>query len=309
MLIIDAMHTINLRKLDLNLLLILQILLEEHSVSRAAARLGLTQSAMSHALSRLRRTFDDVLLVRRGHTMIPTPRAEELAGPLRQVLGAIDQMVGPDAFDPHRAHGTIRIATADYGLAVLLPSVLRNLNQQAPHLNIECEDWSEHTLEHLKTGFLDFAWGGQETFPGMEVMPLFEECFYGVVSSQHPLAGQEVGLKEYLAFPHALVDIIDSRMTGIDRLLEKDGYKRRILLKIPHFLAAPFVINNSDLIATLPGRIADRFTGDTGIPLAKFVAPVDAGEFPYCLIWHDRRTEDPLHRWVRQLMRESARAE
>src|SRR5690606_27438306 len=155
-------------RLDLNLLLTLHVLLEEGQVSRAARRLALTQSAVSHSLQRLREHFDDPLLVRRGQSMTPTPRALELQGPLRPVLASIEQMIGPAEFDPAGARGTIRIATTDYGLSVLLPHALSAMSEAAPQLSIAYSDINEDVFEHLKTGFLDLALTGQESYRDMQ---------------------------------------------------------------------------------------------------------------------------------------------
>lgn len=131
-----ALHccVMNLRDLDLNLLRTLEVLIEERQVSRSALRLGVGQPAVSHALGRLRRHFGDALLVRQGQEMVLTPRAEELAGPLRQVLAAVRRLTGPAHFDPARAEGQLRIACTDFALAIVMPHVLGGLARQAPGL-------------------------------------------------------------------------------------------------------------------------------------------------------------------------------
>lgn len=298
----SIMHEIDIRKLDLNLLLTLHVLLEECNVSQAAQRLALSQSAVSHALARLREHFRDPLFVRKAHGMIPTPRARELAGPLRQVLASIEQMVGPAAFDPSTAGGTVRLVMADYGLAIVMPSILERLADEAPKLNIECHDWSEHTLEHLKTGFVDLALGGQESFEGYQTQTLFTERFVAAVRNNHPVLKKKLTVKSYIAWDHALVDVVDSRMRGIDRELDRLGLQRRVLLKIPHFLAAPLAVSRSDMIVTLPERIAKLFFEFSELSIIK--PPIDLGDFPYVQVWHERSDNDPLHQWLRQLIKE-----
>jgi len=306
--LIFIMHAVHKLRLDPNLLFTLHILLEERQVSRAAARLGLTQPAVSHALQRLRAHFDDPLLVRRGQEMVPTSRAMELAGPLRQVLSAIDQLTGPVEFDPGNARGTLRIATTDYGLAVVLPHVLAELATAAPNLAIASTGISEDTFDHLKTGLLDLALSGQESLGTMRSEKLFEERFVLVTRADHPLAAKTpMSLDDYLAWPHALIDIVHSRLYGIDRKLEKVGKSRRIALRVPHMLAAPFFAQSTDQIVPVPERVAHIYADSLNLVVHEPPPEVDLGYFEYMQVWHERRDDDPVHRWLRQLVGKAAR--
>ena len=302
------MNSLHNMRLDPNLLFTLHILLEERQVSRAAVRLGLTQPAVSHALQRLRSHFDDPLLVRRGQEMVPTPRAMELAGPLRQVISAIDQLTGPTEFDPKDARGTLRIATTDYGLAVVLPHVLAELATAAPHLTIASTGLSEDTFENLKTGHLDLALSGQETHGSMRTEKLFEERFVLVTRADHPLAAKTpMTLDDYLAWPHALIDVAHSRLYGIDRKLEKIGRPRRVALRVPHMLAAAFFAQSTDLIVPVPERVAHIYAHSLNLVVHEPPREVDLGYFEYVQVWHERRDDDPVHRWLRQLVATAAR--
>jgi DNA-binding transcriptional LysR family regulator len=302
------MNTVHSLRLDPNLLFTLHILLEERQVSRAAVRLGLTQPAVSHALQRLRSHFDDPLLVRRGQEMVPTPRALELAGPLRQVISAIDQLTGPMTFDPVNASGTLRIATTDYGLAVVLPHVLAELATAAPHLTIASTGISEDTFENLKTGHLDLALSGQESLGAMRSEKLFEERFVLVTRADHPLAAKKsMTLDDYLAWPHALIDVVHSRLYGIDRKLQKMGKARRVALRVPHMLAVPFFAQSTDLIVPVPERVARMYADSLNLVVHEPPRQVDLGYFDYVQVWHERRDDDPVHRWLRQLVHKAAR--
>lgn len=301
------MSDFHLRGIDLNLLRTLHVLLEEGQVSRAARRLALTQSAVSHALQRLREHFDDPLLVRRGQEMVPTPRALELQGPLRQVLASIEQMVGPADFDPARSRGTIRIATTDYGLSVLLPHVLAKLAEAAPELSITYTNISEDIFEHLKTGFLDLALTGQESYRDMQTETLFTERFVAVTRADHPTVGRPLTVDDYAAWPHVLVDVVHSRLHGIDRELKRLGKRRHIALRVPHFLAAPFFAQSSDLIAPVPERLAQFYASSLDLAIREPPPELDLGRFDYVQMWHNRRTNDPLHRWLRALTRDAAK--
>ena len=232
----------------------------------------------------------------------------ELAGPLRQVLSAIDQLTGPREFDPRNARGTLRIATTDYGLAVVLPHVLAELATTAPNLSIASTGISEDTFDHLKTGQLDLALSGQESLGTMRTEKLFEERFVLVTRADHPLAAKTpMSLEGYLAWPHALIDIVHSRLYGIDRKLEKIGKPRRVALRVPHMLAAPFFAQSTDLIVPVPERVAHLYADSLNLVVHEPPPEVDLGNFDYVQVWHERRDDDPVHRWLRQLVSKAAR--
>ncbi|MEQ1580960.1 MAG: LysR family transcriptional regulator [Steroidobacteraceae bacterium] len=296
------MTDISLRGLDLNLLLTLHVLIEERQVSRAASRLGLTQPAVSHALGRLREQFGDPLLVRRGKEMVLTPRALDLAGPLRQVLSSIQEMTGPAGFDPRKARGTLRIATTDYGLAIVLPHVLSELAQAAPQLSIAYSDLSEEMFGQLKNGFLDIALTGQASYRDMQSEPLFTERFVLVTRADHPLVGRPMTVEDFVAWPHVMIDVVHSRLHDIDARLERMNKRRHIALRMPHFHAAAFFAQKSDLIVPVLERVALLYVKSLGLAIHQPPPELDLGRFDYVQLWHERRNNDPLHRWVRKLI-------
>jgi DNA-binding transcriptional LysR family regulator len=295
----------NINKLDLNLLRTLNVLLEECNVSRAADRLALSQSAVSHALSRLREQLDDPLFIRRSQGMVPTPRAQQIAGRLRHILADIDQLVGPVDFDPAIITTTLKIASADYGAAIVLPHVLDRLNKEAPGVSLEISDWNEDTLQHLKAGSIDLALGGQRSFGDCHHEILFTEQFVSVVRRGHPVIKHGLTRETYLQYKHMQVDMYDSRMREIDLRLESSGLNRDVLLQLPYFTVTPFLIEKSDLIVTLPERLANKFKEFSQLQILDL--PVDLGPFPYAQLWDTRRDNDPLHIWLRQVMREQCK--
>lgn len=305
--LITAMHEIDLRGLDLNLLLALHALLAERHVTRAAQRIGLSQSAMSHALSRLRDLFADPLLVRSSQGMVLTPRAENLTAPLRQTLLGIEQMLRPPVFEPKIAQGTIRLVTSDYATTVILPSVLKRLSVEAPDLKLECHHWSNNTLSELKAGSFDLALGGQNPPEASEFncQKLFVEDFALVVRADHPLTSSELTLDSYIAWPHALISVTDGR-GYVDRVLAQQGVKRRIRLKLPHFLAAPLIVAQTELVLTLPRRLATLFASFADLQVLE--PPIQLEEFDYILLWHSRQDSDPLHFWLRGLFVEETKS-
>lgn len=295
----------NLRDLDLNLLRTLDVLIEERQVSRAAQRLHVTQPAVSHALGRLRRHFGDPLLVRQGQEMVLTPRAAELAGPLRQVLAEIRQLTGPTRFDPARARGRLRIACTDYALAIVMPHLLDALARQAPGLSIAYSHISGEMFEQLEAGFLDLCLSGQASYRELQTEVLFQERFVLATRAGHPLAGAPVTVERFIAFPHVLIDVVHSRLHGIDERLAALSLQRHIALRMPSFLAAAFFARDSDMVVPLPARIATLYAGSLGLAILQPPPELDLGDFDYVQAWHPRRTDDPLHRWLRGLVREA----
>lgn len=295
----------NLRDLDLNLLRTLDVLIEERQVSRAAQRLHVTQPAVSHALGRLRRHFGDPLLVRQGQEMVLTPRAAELAGPLRQVLAEIRQLTGPTRFDPARARGRLRIACTDYALAIVMPHLLDALARQAPGLSIAYSHISGEMFEQLEAGFLDLCLSGQASYRELQTEVLFQERFVLATRAGHPLAGAPVTVERFIAFPHVLIDVVHSRLHGIDERLAALSLQRHIALRMPSFLAAAFFARDSDMVVPLPARIATLYAGSLGLAILQPPPELDLGGFDYVQAWHPRRTDDPLHRWLRGLVREA----
>lgn len=304
------MHKTDLAQLDLNLLIVLSALLEECSVTRAARKLNLSQSATSHALGRLRKLFNDPLLIRTSQGMIPTPFAEQLVEPLRQILSDVRQLIQTPTFDPQTAQGTVQLVATDYATIVILPKVLQRIMEEAPNLNVECHHWQKDTTEQLRSGTVDLALGGHnppslggQTPPGSKefnAQQLFIERFVCVVRADHPVTTSAFTIDSYLAWPHALITITNSNKGYTDAFLEKLGAERRILLRLPHFLSAPLIVAKTDLILTLPQRLA-RLVSEFA-SLAILEPPIQLDEFSYIQLWHKRRQHEPMHIWLRELI-------
>jgi DNA-binding transcriptional LysR family regulator len=293
----------NLQDLDLNLLRTLDVLIEERQVSRTAQRLGVSQPAISQALGRLRRHFGDPLLVRQGQEMVLTPRAEELAGPLRRTLDEIRQLTGPARFDPAHAKGRLRIACTDYALAIVMPHVLNGLARHAPGLSIAYSHISGEMFEQLESGFLDLCLSGQASYRELQLEVLFQERFVLAVRADHPLLDRPMTVERFIAWPHVLVDVVHSRLHGIDERLAAMSLQRHIALRMPSFLAAAFFARDSDTVVPIPERIASLHAGSMGLALLDPPPELELGPFDYVQAWHPRRNDDPLHRWLRQLVR------
>jgi DNA-binding transcriptional LysR family regulator len=305
------MHQIDIKDIDLNLLIILKILLDENNVTKASEKLNLSQSATSHALQRLRKMFDDPLLERSRTGMRPTARAMALKEALANILLEIQQLVEEPIFRPEVARGTIRIAASDYATTTILPPILKQLAIDSPYINIECYDWHLDTLEHLKVGEIDLGLGVvhlDNADRQFRCQNLFKESFASVVRADHPILQSSITLEAYLSWSHALVTITGSPVQSIekshkshvDRILAELGVERRVMLKLPHFLSAALIIDGTDLILTLPRRIALLFTNIANI--AVFEPPLDLGVYEYMQVWHSRSDNIPLQVWIRNII-------
>jgi DNA-binding transcriptional LysR family regulator len=297
-----CMHKMNIEMLDLNLLLVLQALLQEQSVTRAGARIGLSQSATSHALGRLRDFFQDPLLIRTPKGMVLTPRAEELIAPLADILRQLNRLIQPILFDPAMTQGKVRIAATDYATAVILPVVLKELTQVAPQVEVECHYWNSDVVEMCRKGIIDLGFGIVDIAEISDIrsQTLFTEDFVSVVRANHPIAQTDVTLDSYIAWPHALITINNSLGSPVDRALAELGLQRKIMLRIPQFLAAPFIVAQTDFILTIPRRIALLIASTANLQVLEL--PIPMNRFGYPQIWHERHQTDPFHSWFRQVV-------
>lgn len=293
----------DLAGVDLNLVLALDALLAERHVTRAAARLGITQSAASHALARLRDLLDDPLLVRgpRG-TMIPTPRATALAPAVHRILIELSAVLRGDAsFDPATARRTFHIGTSDYVELVLMPRLVERINRVAPNVDLWLHTLVDHGDEAVATGAIDVVIGpprGNARPAGSYEKALFDESFTCIVRENHPLAEARFTLPRYCAAAHLLVAPRGTPGSFVDEALAAVGRTRRIALAVPHFLVVPYLIASSDLVATLATRVAETFAGSLG--LITVPPPLALPKFQIALAWHERNHDDQPHRWLRE---------
>jgi DNA-binding transcriptional LysR family regulator len=289
----------DLAKVDLNLLVACDALLAERSVTRAAKRLGVTQSSASHALARLRDLFGDPLLVRSGHAMVLTPRAEGLARPVHEALGRLAELLAErPAFEPKTARLTFTISTSDYGALVVVPRLVERLAARAPGVDLVVRPPSNDVARHLEAGAFDVALGPiTDAPPALVVVRAFDDAFVCVVRAGHPSAKEGLALADFLALPHVVVAPRGLRPSHVDVALSRIGERRRVAVLVPHFLMAPHVVARSDLVLTLPRRLADLACAS--LPLARHEPPIDVDGFTFQLAWHERRQRDAAHAWLR----------
>jgi len=287
----------DLRRIDLNLLVILDALLSEQHVTRAAERLHLSQPAVSHALARLRDLLGDPLLVRQGGGLVATARALELAAPLADALAQVQSLLAPNRFDPASARRTFRLAMSDYGAALLLPGLVRALREQAPGIDLAITHASREGMqEGVLSGEIDLAAGVFPDLPGeLRSTPLFEEHYACLVDRDSLPAGGVLDLPSYLARPHVLLEMRGSGTPEIERALTSIRERRHVAISLPHWGIAPQLIQGTDLILTVSSQgllnIDPRH-------LLVVPPPFHIPSFGFVLAWHKRRGGDGALQWL-----------
>lgn len=295
---IDFMDVSNF---DLNLLKAFDALYGERHVTRAGLRVGLSQSAMSGALARLREVFEDELFVRTPEGMQPTPRAQDLAQPVADALLLVRSALRDGGFDASRAYHTFTIAMTDYAAFVLLPVLMARLSVDAPQVDLRVRGMfgRDEAIDLLDSGTADLAIGFPvEASARILMEPLLHENFACVARAGHPAFASGAALDAFVAAPHLLVSpegdhsgLVDSRLVGL-------GLRRRVALSLPQFLVAPFVITQTDLVATLAARVAHRFV-ETNAGIEAHEPPIELPGWPLAMMWHRRADTHPATAWLR----------
>lgn len=287
-------------RLTTTLLLAFDALMAERSVTRAAARVGLTQQGLSGQLRRMRELFDDPLFVRDAHGVAPTPRAEELHGRVRHALASLGGVLEPAAFDPARAQETIFLAASDYAQAAVLPGLFKAVRASAPGLRIAVHALNNATLgDDLRHRRVDLALTVPAFAPQTLLRrALFREHYLLAMRRGHPLARRPLTLDGFCAYEHLLVAPNKGDFHGpTDDALARVGRHRRIGVVLPNFSVARALLATSDLLAILPSRTL----AEAGAGLKVVAPPLPIEGFELAALWHERIHADPLHRWFRGL--------
>jgi DNA-binding transcriptional LysR family regulator len=292
-----------LASLDLNLLVALDALFRDANVTVAGRRIGLSQPAMSHALARLRDLLGDALLLRDGKVMRLTSFAERMAPRVRDLIGAIEAtLLAHRSFEPRSATRTFRIATNDYCGAVLMPEVLAQIRRLAPGVVLELyAHRGPAPVEELARGELDLAVGTfLETEASLQRQVLYEERFRCLIRKGHPLVRGAVSLEQFVALEHVLVTAPDYGPGVVDFELAKLGMRRRVAARIPHFLVAPALVAQTELIVTLPGRLAEVAAKDARLRIVE--PPLALPAFTVQMTWHGEASDDAASSWLRGVL-------
>ncbi len=297
----------SLSRLDLNLLVVLDTVLSERSVVRAARRLHVTPSAVSNALARLRGVLDDPLVARSGRGIVPTPRAAELAPSLARALQDLDQAIHGVAFDPSSTTREYTLAIADSGQLVRLPRIASLLNEEMPRARLRVVGID--TL--LSSGGLggtevDVAIAAlAESAPGVHTTPLYEEHTVLVVRRDHPRVGARISKADLASLRHVDVHVAPGRgYRDLPASYARLGIAREVALVVPSFTAAAAIVAATDLVATLPASLVEVLGERVGIRAV--VAPVRGLTIELDLAWHERTEHDPAMRAFRDLITRAA---
>jgi len=288
-----------LRRIDLNLLVTLQALLEEQNVTRAAARLHLAQPTVSVQLGRLRDLFDDPLLLPGPRGMRTTARAEGLRAPLAEALAALERAVAPtQAFDPAQASNTWHVMASDYGETTALLPALPGLRQAAPGTRLAVVELAPRRMvEQAERGEIDLAFHiASDAPPALHHRPLFTERYVLAGRADHPRLKRRPTLAQFCALDHVIVSPMGGGFHGVtDVALERAGAQRRVMLSVPHFLYLRSVISRTDMVAMVPARLV---ADDPSLRVVE--APIDVPGYQMVMLWHERVHRDPAHRWLRE---------
>lgn len=292
----------NIQAIDLNLLRVFDAVLRERSVTVAARRLGLTQPAVSNALARLRALFADDLFVRTAGGMDATPFARELSEPVRQALALLESALahGP-GFDPATSTRAFRFYMSDLGQVEFLPPLVERAQQVAPGVRLEAVAMEVEDIgDALAAGSLDLAVGFLPGLgPPVRRLPLFRDPYVCLVRADHPAAGERFSRKAFRQASHALVSYKGGHRV-IEEALERAGLARRIALRVPHFTVVPMVLERTDLVLTLPSKVAKVYQRQGRFKVLPPPVPIPPADV--AAHWHERFERDPGSRWLREIV-------
>lgn len=292
-----------LGRLNLNLLFVLDALIETRQVTEAARRLGMTQPATSMALSKLRQLFNDELLVSVGRTLQLTPKAEALRVPLKALIESMEEIFRTTEFSPGELKDEFVIATADYMSVVLLPYLVDTIGKLAPHLTLRLTNLNRSSTSNLKGGEIDMilAPAGLVRDPDLVSRHIFDDRLVVAYRREPGAPERTITLEEYLDSDH-ITTVIDS----LDALNWKNSFVREIddlrarqrnVAVVPYYTALPLIAANSSLLALVQERLVQKFTGH--FPVAYATPPVALPPLNYAMLWNPRVNRDPKHRWMR----------
>ena len=293
----------DIRSVDLNLLVVFNAMLEHRNVTKAGEALRLSQPAMSAAVSRLRGLFDDPLFVRSGADMVPTPKAQMLSPSIRQVVRTIEvDILRPTSFDPASSSRSFTLVTPDIAEVNFLPRLLTELAQHAPHINLKTLAMPRQAAaQALESGMADMAIG---YFPDLHKAGFFQQKLISsahvcLVRKGHPDVGPKLTLTQFNQALHAVVKP-DGREHVFEQFLQSKGITRRVVVELSHFMSLLPIVETSNLIATVPKDLADFFVQHGKVRYVD--TPMKSPVIDVHLFWHQRFQKDQAHIWLRQVI-------
>lgn len=308
-------RTMHLDKFDLNLLVALDMLLAEKHVTRAAEKLCISQPAMSAALARLRAYFDDELLTKVGMVLELTPRAQELAGEVRDLIFRIRSTLKTEpSFDPATGEREMRLIMSDYAATVIAPILVRALLADAPQVRVLIEHLTPNSLTQIDRGFADFCLTVEQRelledsiiTQSLSGAPLFEDEFVVVMDAESPGAKQPMTIDRFTTLPYVEVRLAHDVFSVVDMAIRRSGLTMHPIAVMPSFLEAVELVPGTQLVAVIPRRLANLLCPARG--LVVLPSPISLPRLRETLIWHRRNDADPAHVWFRSCLHQAARA-
>ncbi len=293
----------DIRSVDLNLLVVFDAMYQHRQVTKAGEALKLSQPAMSAALSRLRTLFNDPLFVRTGTEMAPTPKAQTLSVSIRHVVSTIEtSILLPTHFELHHSQRIFTLVTPDIAEVNFLPRLLAELAHKAPHINLKT--WAmprQAASQALASGTADMAIG---YFPDLQTAGFFQQklitsAHVCVVRKKHPTIGDKITLTQFIQASHAVVKP-DGREHVFEKFLQQKGIQRRVVVELSHFMSLLPIVESSNLVATVPRDLADFFVSHGDVRYVD--TPMKSPTIQVHLFWHERFQKDPAHIWLRQVI-------
>jgi len=290
----------NLSDKDLNLFVVFDVIYTERNLTKSGEVLGITQPAVSNALSRLRENFNDELFVRTSKGMVPTPVAENMVNDIRQALDLIRNSISEsESFNPKTANATFRISIGDTSEYRLLPQLIKNISNSAPGVDVESYLTPRtETPKELAAGNIDFAIDPPiHSDPNLRNKKIYQDDYVLVVNKKHPIAKKKkISLEDYLNLSHIHISKRASGLGHVDTTLNRLGLTRRIALRAQHFLVAPYIIDQSNLAMTTIKSFS------RGRELKVFQLPFKINPLVLHLYWHVNKDMDPANKWMRELI-------
>lgn len=301
------MQKSNLLRHNVSHLVVFQSLIQTGNVTATAAELHMSQPAVSRALAHLREMFNDPLFVRAPGGVIPTERAQEVSPRVSDMVDDLADLLSAQEFDLNSTDRSFRVATTDYGASTVILDAMKMFGKKAPKANLEIVPFTSDVFKDLAEGRLDLVLYSDATIPeSLRSESLFEESYSFIVRNKHPVLKEQkngtVPLKNFLAWPHILVTVFGGRYGEIDRALKNIGMERHIAMRLPYFSTAPLIVTQTDMLLTLPSRMAKHFASI--LKLQCLDTPIEISNFGYRQIWHQRTDHDPAMIWLRKTIKE-----
>lgn len=304
-----AMRKVNLRSVDLNLLVVLEALLEEKQVTKAAERLHMSQPAVSRALQRLRTTFADPLLVRSAEGYDLSVRAGQIIGDLKSLLHSVSQIISETEFSPKTSKQTVKIAGPDLETALYVPDLLAIMRQEAPEMQVELDSRPADYFEMLSRGDIHFAISGVAPQTAEDqfhraILDMTDTAL--MMGAHHPLADNPITLDAYLAARHGFISITGKGPAMMDSRLREMGKKRNTVLRLSSFMSVADFCEKTDLIFMLPINLIQKISLGRAVVTCALPPELKADPLPFYLYWHARDHHDGMHRWIKNAILQQA---